>query len=85
MSTFIPSQLRWACRRGMLELDILLTRFLEHTYPSLSQPEKNDFEILLQTPDPQLLAWLMGEEQPQDETLSAIVHRIRCANAQYHH
>jgi Protein of unknown function (DUF339). len=29
------SELRWRCRRGMLELDTVLTEFLESTYPRL--------------------------------------------------
>jgi antitoxin CptB len=71
------SKLVWACRRGMLELDVLLGNFLEEAYPQLSDEEKNHFILLLDSQDPSLFAWLMGHEEPKDEALAAISEKIR--------
>lgn len=71
------SRLRWACRRGMLELDVLLGKFLEQAYPSLSPEEKKSFENLLDSQDTDLIAWLLGYEKPHQKEMVKIVERIR--------
>lgn len=71
------ARLKWACRRGMLELDVLLGDFLEGGYPHLTSAEKVVFVELLSFPDPELFAWFMGHERPEDETLANMVERIR--------
>jgi antitoxin CptB len=70
------ARLRWRCRRGMLELDLLLTRFVERHYETLDPAERLAFERLLETPDPTLLAYLQGREVPDPE-LQQIVARLR--------
>jgi len=60
-------RLRWQCRRGLLELDLLLARFLDRRYPALAVPDQEAFRRLLQEPDPRLLAWLQGQERPPEE------------------
>ncbi|HLQ26399.1 MAG TPA: succinate dehydrogenase assembly factor 2 [Acidiferrobacterales bacterium] len=52
------NRLRWQCRRGQLELDLILNDFLERHYAALSEAEQNAFARLLQLPDPTLLQWL---------------------------
>lgn len=71
------SRLLWACRRGMLELDILLARFCERGLDELKPEECVVFEALLHTPDPELLSWLMGYESPQDKAFADVVSRIQ--------
>jgi antitoxin CptB len=71
------NKLRWACRRGMLELDVLLGNFLNEAYPGLDLQEKQLFARLLGCADPELLAWLMGNERPDDEELARITDLIR--------
>ncbi|HEY5720309.1 MAG TPA: succinate dehydrogenase assembly factor 2 [Gammaproteobacteria bacterium] len=61
------SRLAWSCRRGMLELDLLLMAFLEHGYDALDEPGRATFERLLETGDQQLLGWLMGHETPGED------------------
>ena len=56
------NRLRWQCRRGQLELDLILNGFLERGYADLSQPEPDAFARLLQLPDPTLLQWLVASE-----------------------
>lgn len=70
-------KLQWACRRGMLELDVLLGNFLEEVYPTLSEPDQKLFVELLKEPDPLLLAWLMERDVPDDERIARIIQMIR--------
>ena len=69
-------KLRWACRRGMLELDVLLAPFVEHGYDALTEPEKHIFERLLACDDPDLFAWFMGHGKSTDPELQAMVNII---------
>ncbi len=71
------SRLKWACRRGMLELDVLLGNFLDKGYFKLSSAEKVQFERLLETPDPVLFAWLVGQEKPEDEAFLMIIEKMK--------
>lgn len=71
------ARLRWHCRRGMLELDLLLETFLDRDYPRLTAQEQADFQRLLQTQDPQLNAWLLGDETPGDTALENLIQRLR--------
>lgn len=66
---------RWRCRRGLLELDILFSRFLDEHYSSLSALEQVYFHNLLEQPDTTLLAWIQGQEQPPDD-LKLIFHKV---------
>ena len=70
-------RLQWACRRGMLELDVLLGNFLKTGYPELNDDEKCLFVKLLYTPDPELFVWLMETEEPDDPEMRQIVGMIR--------
>jgi len=69
-------RLRWKCRRGLLELDLILGAFLEQGYDALASPEQEAFDRLLSLPDQQLLACLQGQERPDPE-LERIVRKIR--------
>lgn len=69
-------RLRWACRRGMLELDVLLAPFVEHGYDALTQQQKVDFERLLAADDPDLFAWFMGHSKSSDTALQQLVELI---------
>jgi len=71
------ARLLWQCRRGMLELDLFLRGFLEKGYARLSDEEKRAFDRLLETPDQQLLEYLMGREQPEDKDIADVVNKVR--------
>ncbi len=77
ISTMPPARLRWACRRGMLELDLMLPIFLEKRYMVLSEQDKQLFERLLECQDAELFAWLMGHESSDDAELQTMVEMIR--------
>lgn len=73
----VPSRLRWACRRGMLELDVLLGNFLEEIYTSLEEEEQLCFVQLLSENDQDLFLWLTGKEIPSQSDFVNMVEKIR--------
>ncbi len=75
------ARLKWQCRRGMRELDLLLEGFLEQRYQTLSPTDRESFVRLLDCPNEDLMAWLMEGGAPQDEQLAEIVRQIRDARA----
>ena len=72
-------RLRWQCRRGMLELDLLLNRFLESAYVDLSVQQRTDFVRLLGYQDQIIYDWLMSQAVPADPALRDLVARIQGA------
>jgi antitoxin CptB len=69
-------RLRWQCRRGMLELDLLLDAFLERGWGDLDEAGRRAFERLLGFPDQVILDWLMQQAVPADAVLRDLVARI---------
>lgn len=69
------ARLRWLCRRGMKELDVLLERFLARE--ALTPADRADLLALLEQEDPVLWAWLLGQEEPGQPRLAVLVRRIR--------
>jgi antitoxin CptB len=70
-------RLRWRCRRGMRELDQLLTRWLEREWASASESERGLFLRLLDCEDDRLWRWFLGHEVVPDAALDALVQRVR--------
>ncbi|MEE9451716.1 MAG: succinate dehydrogenase assembly factor 2 [Gammaproteobacteria bacterium] len=70
------AKIRWRCYRGMRELDLILIQFFEQHFDELTHSEQQAFAYLLEQNDPDLLAWLLQQSQPQDEALKQIVKRI---------
>lgn len=73
------SKLLWRCRRGMLELDILLSNFVKMEYAQLNQNDTMVFLILLDYPDQALFDLLLGKTESSDAMISRIVSKIRNA------
>ena len=69
-------RLRWRCRRGMKELDLLLVGWLERRYPEASAAQVAAFETVLEQQDPVLVAWLFRRERPADPAVAEIVDAI---------
>ena len=66
------SRLRWLCRRGMKELDVVLEQYLERDYSSASAEEQQQFRDLLELTDPDLYNLLLGrgvEDSPERKRL----------------
>lgn len=76
MSSDEARRLRWRCRRGMRELDVLLTRYLDLQYEQATEQSRRDFGYLLEQEDDQLWNWLLGRSSPDDPRLVAIVAEV---------
>lgn len=70
-------RLRWMCRRGMRELDVLLERWLAQHGPMATAEELAGFEALLQWQDPDLVRYLIAGEIHADSDLAALLQSIR--------
>lgn len=73
----LNKQLAWQCRRGMLELDVILLPFLEHYFDGLTPDLQYSFEELLKQEDPDLFTWIMGYEKCNKEELIEVLQIIR--------
>ena len=70
------ARLRWRCRRGLLELDLLFERFLDEQYNSLTSDEKESFSRLLDIPDTTLMAYLNRSQKCPDLNLQQIIRKM---------
>jgi antitoxin CptB len=70
------AKLLWQCRRGMLELDLILQRFTQNHLESLSDKQIEAFSALLACTDPQLYALLMEHEEAETHEIAEIVSFI---------
>jgi len=69
-------KLRWRCRRGMKELDLLLTRYVDERYREATPDEQQAFRQLLDADDPLLYAYFIGGQSPPDAVLSSLLLQI---------
>jgi|TARA_B110000977_G_scaffold71213_1_gene96626 antitoxin CptB len=76
------NRLRWACRRGMLELDLILEPFVENVYETLEEADQLRFEVLLESEDQSLFMWLMKRQSPDSPDMQRIVQIIHESRAQ---
>ncbi|WP_053980841.1 succinate dehydrogenase assembly factor 2 [Marinagarivorans algicola] len=67
------NRLKWASRRGMLELDLILMPFLENIYLTLSEQEQSWYVDLLACEDQDMFGWLMQHKEPPTPELKGIV------------
>ena len=70
------SRLRWLCRRGMKELDVVMTRYLEQHYASASSTEQGYFKALLDMSDPDLYDLLLGRSTTPDAELARFIQLL---------
>lgn len=70
-------RVRWHCRRGMLELDLLLNRFLDRHLAHLTPDEMARFKEVLDLQDGDLWQLLSGRAEVEDQRLEPIVQMIR--------
>lgn len=70
------NRMRWAARRGMLELDLVLEPFVQARYAQLDAKDRERFQALMLCEDQDLFAWFMQRSQPSDPELAAIVKKI---------
>lgn len=70
------NRMRWAARRGMLELDLVLEPFVTSRYALLSETDRRCFQQLMLCEDQDLFVWFMQRGKPDDEELARIVSQI---------
>ena len=80
MTDFDPVELkriRWHSRRGLLELDLVLERFLAQRFDSLSPAEMSAYKALLELPDNDFLDVVNGKMDLDDPEIMHIVEILR--------
>ena len=65
-----------AWRRGFREMDLVMGRYADTNIAKMSENELDAFERLLDVPDPQLFAWIIGEE-PAPVREAPLVAKLR--------
>lgn len=77
------SRLRWACRRGMLELDLLFERYVNEQYAKQPQAEQILFAQLLEQADQDLFDWYIKRSTtpaPEFKSISQQLFQLTDAN-----
>lgn len=70
------NRMRWAARRGMLELDLVLEPFVSACYSELNKADRQRFGQLMQCEDQDLFGWFLQRKEPEDQELASIVKKI---------
>jgi antitoxin CptB len=70
----------WKCRRGMLELDLILQQFFQKNWSNLSSEEQAVFAELLDEHDPILAAWIFGLVQCTKPHYEKLLKKIKQLN-----
>ena len=65
-----PSRVRWHCRRGMLELDLLLLRFFNARYATLSDTDKKNLSNLTNLPRSHFVCLVNGASRARSQSIS---------------
>jgi antitoxin CptB len=73
-------RIRWHCRRGMLELDLVLKAFVEQHLADLAAGELDAFRRILERPDPELLDFVMGHSDPEDTAERELIALMRAVH-----
>jgi antitoxin CptB len=71
-----------AWRRGMREMDLVMGRFADANLPAMSEAELDEFERLLDAPDPEILSWITGEAPVPAAFDTPLFARLRLAPAE---
>ena len=68
---------KWASRRGLLELDLLLAPFVTETFLELSASLRQDYRQLLFQDDQDLMEWIMGRSAITEDRFVPVIEEIR--------
>ena len=71
------SQLKWQCRRGVKELDLVLGIYLREHYEQADDSEKASFVDLLQMEDPLLFDLLLGNLASTNKNQAILIKKLR--------
>ena len=76
VSQFTPEflhKLRWRCRRGMQELDLLLLAFLDRHFETSEPPIQQAFLDVLGMQDPDIFHLLTGRSKSQASNVQQVI------------
>ena len=76
------TMIKWRCRRGVLELDVIFERFFDQAYDALSAEEQLLFAELLEKPDPILQQWLIYQT-PVDPAFEELTKKVLACTHKY--
>ena len=68
---------KWASRRGLLELDLLLAPFVTETFLELNASLRQDYRELLFQDDQDLMEWIMGRSAVTEDRFVLVIEEIR--------
>jgi len=71
------SKLRWHCRRGVKELDVVLRNYLDNHYLNSTNDNQNAFKELLQLEDPMLMSLVMDYQQAENQFHKEVLGKIK--------
>ena len=77
MNRHYERRLRWGCRRGLLELDVVLGRFWEREFAQLDNAGRRVFEELLSYADNDLWYLIATPDAPVAEQHTDIIKKLR--------
>jgi antitoxin CptB len=66
-----------AWHRGMREMDLIMGRFAESNIDHMSDVELDIFELLIEAPDRDLLAWITGREPTPENYDTAVFQALK--------
>lgn len=69
-------RMRWASRRGMLELDLVLEPFVNSCYADLDESDRHRYRELMECEDQEMFGWFLGQKRPDDPEIATIVDKI---------
>ena len=70
--------------RGMREMDLIMGRFADACVDAMTPAELDDYERLMEAPDPELLAWVLADQPPPADIDSAMLRRLRAFHRARH-
>ena len=71
------SRLRWRCRRGIKEMDLVFQGFLEQEYQQLNEQNKALFEKILDESDLDILDWILGRKDVTNTEYAELIEKFR--------
>ena len=70
------ARLRWRARRGLLENDLILTRFLDRHEAELDDDDVGALTQLLELPDNDLMDLILARSEPEGALGASAVRRV---------
>jgi antitoxin CptB len=70
-------RVRWRCRRGLLELDLVLQRFVDEYYAGLGEAERRQFETLLDLSDNELWDMIALRKKQENNGLQRVLSLLQ--------